>query len=829
MSDAESLHDTTVFPTPVPSARRVLITSDPFQGVVPENAWHASVWPGSWVWLEGGDARLPVVAAFRCAFDTASAAAVRLHVSADERYELFLDGERLGRGPERGDPEHWAFDTYEVDLEPGDHVLVARVWSLGEAGYQTQGAAMSVRPGLLVAAEGEWAERLSTQPGKWWGKPLDGYTHLPAVMEESAKYVGGSERVDGRLFDWGFERGEGDGWGEVVRVEAAQCGRFNYGERYRRHRLTPAQLPPRGKSATRFAEVRFAAALPNEFADDPLRLKVTMDDHVGASAAAWQALIEQDQAVVVPPHSAVRVILDARDYFTGYPELTVSGGAGASVRWHWAEALFNSPDPPASGDAGAAVAKGHRDELDGKYFRGRGDTFITDGGEGRLFSPLWWRAGRYAELLVNTGDTPLRIESLIIRQTYYPLEDVWSWQSSESRLDATLPILRRGMRACMHEHYTDCPYYEQLMYTGDTRIEVLTNYLLSPDTRLARKAVELFSWSGLHDGFTQARYPCYDTQVIAPFSLWWVAMVHDAARWRGDLALVRRVMPAVRGVLEAWRACRNADGLAECPDGWNFVDWVPGWRFGCPPGSFDGVNITMNWHFAWALRIKANLERFVDEPELATRDERDARAAADALLHAAWDDDKALFVETPGGDVYSEHAQCLAQLSGLLDESQRRRCLAALLKTPGLARTTIYFSFYLLETLGLSGEADPFFRRLEQWYGLPEQGFVCPPESPEPSRSDCHAWGSHPMFHLYATVLGLRPKAFGMDELVIRPMLGPLQHIAGRCAHPRGRVSFDLRRDADGRLSGEVALPAEVNAKVMINGQTYQGRGTLTW
>src|SRR6201995_5293651 len=48
---------------------------------------------------------------------------------------------------------------------------------------------------------------------------------------------------------------------------------------------------------------------------------------------------------------------------------------------------------------------------------------------------------------------------------------------------------------CSHETYMDCPYYEQLMYVGDTRLQVLTTFATSRDDRLPRKALEVFDFS----------------------------------------------------------------------------------------------------------------------------------------------------------------------------------------------------------------------------------------------------------------------------------------------------------------------------------------------
>ena len=49
------------------------------------------------------------------------------------------------------------------------------------------------------------------------------------------------------------------------------------------------------------------------------------------------------------------------------------------------------------------------------------------------------------------------------------------------------PSMLRTLLMCMHETYMDCPHYEQLMYLGDTRIQMLITYALSDDTRIIRQ------------------------------------------------------------------------------------------------------------------------------------------------------------------------------------------------------------------------------------------------------------------------------------------------------------------------------------------------------
>lgn len=168
---------------------------------------------------------------------------------------------------------------------------------------------------------------------------------------------------------------------------------------------------------------------------------------------------------------------------------------------------------------------------------------------------------------------------------------------------------------------------------------------------------------------------------------------------------------------------------------------------------------------------------------------------------------------------FSEHTQCLAILSGLPSPHQRARVGEALLRDPDLTRTTISFTHYLFETYRVLGRVDALFERLQLWFGLEEQGFVTLPEKPEPSRSDCHAWGAHPLFHAFATIGGIRPAAPGFARVTITPQLGPLSRLRCVLPHPRGEIALSLRRE-DGALRGTVALPDGITGHLVRDEET---------
>jgi alpha-L-rhamnosidase len=279
----------------------------------------------------------------------------------------------------------------------------------------------------------------------------------------------------------------------------------------------------------------------------------------------------------------------------------------------------------------------------------------------------------------------------------------------------------------------------------------------------------------------------------------------------------------VRAVVDAFLSYRNAKGLIEAPPGWNYVDWTtdPAWHRGVPPDGEGGVNGILNWHFVLTLTYVAAVEDWLGEPENAARMRRYAQAAAQAATAAFWDKKRGLFADDLTRQHFSEHAQCLALLSGRVDADKHARVAEGLLAADDLTRATIYFSHYLFETYRLLGHVDQLFAQLEEWFELADLGFKTTREQPEPSRSDCHAWGAHPIYHSYATILGIRPGDLGFREVVIQPMLGPLTAVKATLPHPQGEIAVDLTQPEPGVLRGMLTLPSGVMGKLILGDTTY--------
>ena len=697
----------------------MILDEPPFPEAQRNDPMKRGIWPAHWVRLAGNPAPA-FVSAYRLRFE--GAVSTRIHVGADERYVLFVDGERVGRGNDRGHLDRWFFDSYDLELGSGRHEIFAHVWSLGdEAPY----AQMSLRPGFLVADEGG---ALTTGEAAWEGARLEGFEFLCPL---AAWGNGAKMRIEreptgpmgsGRPADWGP-------------VESDQPAREIRGanDLPPSRLLAPSTIPAQHEAALTGVEVVHVSAPPPGATS---RVPILAADHLAEEAAVWTAIVNDGgDPVVVPAGERRRVIVRFPTYACVYTRARCSGSAGSRVRVHVQEALFENFE---------TWDKGNRLEIEGKFFTtiwsgedGIGDEFLPRGFK-QDFATLWWTAGRYAEILVEAGERSAAVFEVGFDETRYPLAlDGWP-VTDDARLNRILEICRRGVEMSAHETFIDCGY-EGLQYILDARIEALLAMVFGGDDRLVRKALVMFADSILPTGLTQSRFPSRVRQVIPPFSLHFIGMVHDFALWRGDKAFVRALMPTVRRILDGFASLEGEDGVLATPDGWNFVDWVPGWAWGMPPGLDDGPNPFLGLMLWRAQRQAQALSAFAEGAALPERMDPLPAWLAEAMdgPYGGSEQFAALLLEPPMtlyGDLYG----------------RARR----LLTSPGMTpKATFAFAHQTLLALGAGGGLRRRIKR--DWGPLVDNGLATTIEMPEPTRSDCHGWGAHPAYHLAITGLAV--------------------------------------------------------------------------
>ncbi len=154
-----------------------------------------------------------------------------------------------------------------------------------------------------------------------------------------------------------------------------------------------------------------------------------------------------------------------------------------------------------------------------------------------------------------------------------------------------------------------------------------------------------------------------------------------------------------------------------------------------------------------------------------------------------------------------------------LPDRLRAPLIRALLQPwPEMARATVYFSFYVIDALLSAGHINAVETRWDFWRQLESKGLCTTLEAPEPARSDCHAWGAHPLFHSLAGKTGIQPEAPGFTRVRINPQLGASTQLSAKVPHPKGHIRVDCTFLAD---HFHVLVDSPVDGSLHWHGQTF--------
>jgi hypothetical protein len=746
-------------------------------------------WKAQWISDQSAAPMGPGVYHFRKSFDLdAKPDAFRVKVSADNRYRLFVNGVEVSSGPARGDLMHWRYETIDIApyLKAGSNVIAALVWNMGEFRPAAQ---ITLRSAFVLQGEGDVASVIDTN--KEW-KVLSDQAYSFALvggLDMGGFYVAGPrEKFDAARYPWGWEKPGFDdsSWAaagtqdqQFVSPGAIPRGSHQFGSAAE-WQLVPSKIPLPEMTPTRFSSVRRAE-----------------------NVSVPKGFLAGKAPLTIPAHSRVSLLLDEGKMTIGYPILRTSGGKGATAELVYAEGLFDKDGN-----------KGNRDEIEGKTIRGLRDNVIFDGGSSRDFRPLWLRAWRYLQMDVETGDEPLVIEDVSGIFSAYPFQQHASFESDATWIKPIWEMNWRALRLSAYETFWDTPYYEQLQYVGDTRIEALLSVYQSGDDRLMRNAIEQFDDSRLSEGITASSYPSSMRQQIPPFSLWWVAMVHDYRMLRDDQAFVRARLPGVRSVLSWYEDKVDETGFVGPAPWWNFLDWTIPYDRGVPPGADDGHSTAITLQFVYALQRAAELENSLGHPENGARYTALAQHTVAAVQARAWNAERGLFADSIEKAVFSQQTNTLAVLVGAVPGKADRAVMEKVISDTTLVPTSFYFRFYVDEALRAAGLENAYLPRLEPWRIMIRNGMTTTAETPEPTRSDSHAWSAHPNYGLLATVLGVRPGSPGFKTVVVTPSLGSLKRAKGSMPHPAGTISVSFEKKGASGLAGTVNLPSGITGEL---------------
>ena len=226
---------------------------------------------------------------------------------------------------------------------------------------------------------------------------------------------------------------------------------------------------------------------------------------------------------------------------------------------------------------------------------------------------------RYLQFFVH-ADT-VTVHNAGICPTVYPLTQK-AYHSGNLLRDTIYEVCQHTLSCCMHEHYEDCPWREQALYTMDSRNQMLCGYYAFGETAFARACLHLIGHGMRPDGILTLCYPAGKDYPIPSFSTVYFIQMWEYIEHSGDLTLAReykdllcRLMGTFLGKL------RPEVGLIENFHGeggyWNFYEWSETMSGRLGKQASPALEAPLNAFLSLALQALVKILRAIGDEEAA--------------------------------------------------------------------------------------------------------------------------------------------------------------------------------------------------------------------
>lgn len=721
-----------------------------------------------------------------------------LRASADGRYILYVNGERLGRGPARCHPGWQYLDSFDAGnlIRPGKNVISAIVHSYGRdtSFYQLPRGTQALLFGcagfyLEGAVRGESDSDIDLGTDGSW-------KFLASEAWESDTPFGGTgymEHFDGR--------GEPEGW----------------------------QLPGFDSSAWEEAFVQ-RVPIPTS----------------GSDVVPFPRLVECD----IGPLREEKVL----------PLGRLMSTSGDSLVWDFGRILLGriGIEVEAQGGSGVELTCGESLRSDGQVFKpGAIPGIFTPTAHclrfraGKGTHTLFETAGfRYVQARALDPELQVRVLSVWAEESSYSggqsprsvhagekIEKAGNFACSDALLTRIWRAGAYTASVCRQDGFIDCPSREQRQWTGDAQIQSLLGYITCGDPRLARKAILQVAQTQAPEGMVAmastsdigAEWRTY----IPDYALYWILSIGDYLDYSGDLSILEEIFPAVAKALNWFTPWLDSAGLLLDVPGWVFIDWSE-------KLDKSGEVLALNALFAQALRVGARVAQGVSAKAYAERWNKLASSVAGSAATLFWDEKRGIYADcrTTAGlsPIVSQQANAAAITFGVAPSERWDKIFGYILDEGRVKLTKAwrwdverpfdpgkdvvlaqpFFCHFLHAALAKSGRVSDILANIKRrWEPMltDEGGTFWESWQQTEATSRCHAFSATPVYDLSTYVLGLRPTAPGFASFEVRPWFGNLEWAEGSMPTPAGQISLAWRREF-GAIELEVAVPEGLSGKL---------------
>ena len=367
---------------------------------------------------------------------------------------------------------------------------------------------------------------------------------------------------------------------------------------------------------------------------------------------------------------------------------------------------------------------------------------------------------RYMEVTVLETPQKVRISDFLVNHLTSAdrgkMEDLKIEDKELMEIDK---ISAKTLEGCMQSVYEDGPKRDRRLWSGDFRLQALSDYYVFKNYMLIRRCLYLFAACHNEGKYLPSclyHYPelfSKKTSGFMDYAFLYTVAICEYYQNTKDIKTAKELFDIVKSQMELAIQGLDKNGIITIPtDSNGFIDWAP------------GVSKLIATHgvFLFALEKNIELAKAVGEIELADSWGEILRNSREGAYKVFFDAENERFVKEGDNYQYSVHSQVWMILGGVTDKETGRCVLEkALSNLESIKPVSPYMHHYVVEAMfkiGMDNKAKDYIKGY--WGKMVELGadtfwevFVPDDLSVSPYgdaiiNSFCHAWSCTPSYFI---------------------------------------------------------------------------------
>ncbi len=361
---------------------------------------------------------------------------------------------------------------------------------------------------------------------------------------------------------------------------------------------------------------------------------------------------------------------------------------------------------------------------------------------------------RYLEI---QAQKEISIEYATVLPCFYPLNKIgFNLKNPDDKRIYDISV--RTLELCMHDHYEDCPWREQALYTMDSRNQMICGYYAFGEFDFPRACLNLISQDRRQDGLLTICAPDKTDYVIPSFSLHFITAVYEYTVYSEDLTLAKEIFPKLRDIANVFIS-KMQNGLVPVFFGscyWNFYEWTEQLDNVAANEKQPRFDAALNCLLSVALD---RLQRICDILGIEADYKSISNKLNARIYEEFYDKSKHLFRNLSDKDEYSELVNSLAVLCGAVKDEQAQEIAEILVSDSDITKISLSMLCFKYDAL-LKTDKNKYKNYIlddirKKYNRMVEAGATSFWETEEGSSafsnagSLCHGWSAMPIYYFH--------------------------------------------------------------------------------